>query len=128
VRGIFFGNRMQEIDPATNQVLWTYQTERVHHDANLLPDGNFIFLSNSMVTDPNRGLMNVDHVRVADRDHNLLWDWSLYENDPAGNPLAPGQCPHILPLPWKEWSHCNSVTFLPGEGWEEGSICTVTST
>ncbi len=120
VRGMFFGNHVEEIDPATNETLWEYREEDVHHDADILPDGNIIFLSGSMLSDPVYGLMRADHIRVTDRAGTLRWDWSLHEHDPAGNPRAPGECTPIMPLPWVEWSHCNAVTFVPDAGWSEG--------
>jgi len=120
VRGMFFGNHVEEIDPVTHQVLWEYREEDAHHDADILPDGNILFLSGSMIFDPVYGLMRVDHIRVADRAGALLWDWSLHEHDPAGNPRPPGSCTPIMPLPWVEWSHCNAVTFVPDTEWAEG--------
>jgi len=87
VRGRPFGDKIMEIAPATNEIVWTYAEVPAHHDADLLPDGTIMFLYRTVVSDPVWGEMIVDGIRIVDRAKNVLWDWNLYEHDPVGNPV-----------------------------------------
>lgn len=114
-----FYRDMVEIDPRTNETLWVYDDLLVHHDTEVLPDGTILFLYRTTVEDPDFGLMCVENLGVVDRDKNLLWSWSLHENDPEGNPRP--ECPPDLVTLFPscfEWDHSNGFDFVPDPEWQ----------
>jgi hypothetical protein len=62
--------------------------------------------------------IRADGLQVMDEDRNILFDWSLYENDPNAEPATT----YGALSEW--WSNCNSVSFIADAGWSQGSPLT----
>jgi hypothetical protein len=107
----------QEIDWKGN-VIWEYKNELMHHDFEVLPNGNIVFQVWEKIpkkySDKIIGgyWQDVDHIVwgdaliEVDRSKKIVWSWHAYEHIPITKYKLNSFTPK------NEWTHGNSVRFL----------------
>ncbi len=102
------------------EVLWEYRNDFIHHDFEILPNGNVALLvweraPGSFAEKVQGGRLeegkNLDEVWVdgiieVDRDGQVVWGWHAYDHlRPEAYVLSPY-------TPRSEWTHANSVRYF----------------
>ncbi|MFA9262382.1 MAG: arylsulfotransferase family protein [Undibacterium sp.] len=109
---------IQELDWESN-VVWQYENKGLHHDFDVLPNGNVVALLWDQLFDDRasriRGGKKSSHdpqvwgdaIVEIDTQGKEVWRWSTaFELDPEKYPIGPL-------TPRSEWTHGNSVRYYP---------------
>ncbi len=109
---------IQELDWEGN-ILWEYKNEMMHHDFELLPNGNLAIIIWEKVPPeiakkikggvPNtefRGEIWSDAIREIDRSGKTVWEWHGYEHLKAESDLIAYLAPRA------EWMHTGSIKYV----------------
>jgi outer membrane protein assembly factor BamB len=109
-------NRVVEVNPDTNEVVWehswydAFPTHHEVHDADRLPSGETVIID-----------MGNDRTFTVDRSGEVTWQWNATEHLTPGTPFWEE---HVAPLPESEreefrrsgpesdWTHMNDVDLL----------------
>ncbi len=104
-----------------NNIVWTYENDHLHHDVDVLPNGNIIatFYTelpkelNEQVkggisgTEAKGGIIYTDIIRMINRNGDILWEWVPYKqlniSDYPLNPL----------ITRNHWPYVNHAKYLP---------------
>lgn len=103
-----------------SKVVWEYRDEFMHHDFDKLPNGNLLVIAWEKMTDENKaritgGLSRKDNAdawsdvlyEVDYKTNKIVWKWSAQEQlDIEKYPIGPLE-------DRKEWTHANSIVYLP---------------
>ena len=115
------GGTIQEIDWDGN-VIWEYQNEFLHHDVDKLPNSNILALLWEPMSVANQaavrggaegteldGLMYADAIVELDyQTKEVVWEWHVQDQ------LRPfSDYPLLELLSRAEWTHANSIDYLP---------------
>lgn len=109
---------LQELDWDSN-VVWEYKNENLHHDIEVLPNGNVAALiweqvPKNIAKDVKGGVPNTefkesvwsDAIIEINKSGDIIWIWHAYEHlDPKIDVLGPL-------TPRAEWTHTNSLMYI----------------
>lgn len=110
---------IQELD-WQGKVLWEYRHEFMHHDFDILPNGNIALMVwektpltfsekvRGGLTDPkvSSDVVWADSIIEVNREGRVVWVWHAYEHlDPTAYVLGPL-------TPRSEWTHANSIRYF----------------
>lgn len=116
-------------------VAWEYKDpERIHHDVQKLPSGNYLFIRKIMMTEEEKDrLVHHPVKRQADFRSDMLvevtpegeevWSWKAHEHL---DPNSCGKMPCLINDRVRagnkdfDWSHLNTVQVLPENRWFDG--------
>lgn len=110
---------VQELDWKGN-VLWEYENNLIHHDFEVLPNGDIAFLiwekmpvslaekiqGGSSKEGSSKDESWADGIIEVDRDGKIVWSWHSYEH------LNPEKYTLGAFTPRNEWTHANSVRYF----------------
>lgn len=109
---------LQELDWNSN-VVWEYKNEALHHDVELLPNGNIAAILwektptkiASQIQGGAKGstlptkVIWSDNIIELDRNKNVVWSWHSYEHlDPQKDTLGPL-------MPQFAWTYTNGISY-----------------
>lgn len=120
---------IQELDPNSN-VVWEYKNEAMHHDFDVLPNGNLAVLIWEKVPDgiaqivkggkpgtefntqsfsANEKNIFSDVILEVDRDKNVVWSWKAVDHlDPNEDEIPPF-------FNREQWTHANSIKYVKSD-------------
>jgi DNA-binding beta-propeller fold protein YncE len=110
---------IQELDPQSN-VVWEYQNGGMHHDFDLLPNGNIAVLTWEKIphglaqqitggkqgTEFNKTDTFSDKILEIDQNKNIVWSWSAYTHLNINEDKIPSFFSR------EQWTHANSIKFI----------------
>lgn len=109
---------IQELD-WNGKVLWEYKNENIHHDFDVLPNGNIAVSVNEILpkdiafkvqggmtgSDSASGMIS-DVILEINKDGNIVWEWHSYQHlDPILDGLGPLTSR-------ANWTHMNSLRYV----------------
>lgn len=106
---------MLAIDPSTNETVWQYIDPdiQIHHDVDVLPDGNIMFLYQQVIEAPGSDFSPraTDGIRIIDPStKEVLWDWRS-----EGHISFHDYCPLCITKTFLsnglDWLHANTLIF-----------------
>lgn len=118
---------VQELDWNSN-VLWEYKNDSMHHDFEILPNGNIAFLVWEKVPDSiarnikggikdrNDSEVLSDGIIEVNRKSEIVWSWHSYEHLPPQNNSLDSFTPK------SEWTHANSIRFFSNNKGKSGYL------
>lgn len=113
---------VQELDWKGN-VLWEYENKFIHHDFEILPNGNIAFLvwekiptalseriqGGSVSKKEGDTESWSDGIIEVDRQGQIVWSWHSYEH------LRPEDYTLGVNTPRSEWTHANSIRYFEND-------------
>jgi len=104
-----------EIDPATNETVWTYPAEKALQEVSVLPNGNILFLSYDVVEAPKYSPRCTDRIKIVNPSTNtIVWEWKA-EDHISFNDYCP-LCITQQGLGGSDWSHANAAFYRQESG------------
>lgn len=103
------------LNPETEKMEWSQWSAYIHHDIDVLPNGNYLFLYLYLYDGPagtEYSPREADGIRIVDPTTNqVLWDWQIHEHISIDD-----YCPLCISQPQAffdgyDWTHCNTVIY-----------------
>lgn len=113
---------IQELSTDSN-VIWEYENGSMHHDFDVLPNGNLAVLVWEKVpqeiaqaikggksgTEFNKETIFSDRVLEIDQDKNVVWSWNTVDH----LDLTEDEIPPFFPR--EQWTHANSLMYVQSD-------------